>query len=285
MNKIFLLFLVFAVNIYAFDEGFIWGVKANFNGTATLPSMHDSDLKKLSMKDMNGAVGYTMDGELELGYLFGSERWFNMNNEKFSGMSLFGYLGIGNGFLGQNFSGTLTDAGTQKEVRIFVNLTYTPVMNFGVGTRVYLLKSRLSLGLMLGGKVILTKSPEAYVYADDPSSVNSIADVNLPQIGQVVVSDAFNKSVTRLMLSVKFMLEYNQPITDNVELVLGAYTRFNMYNPKYLIMPSSVEKVINKFEGQDGSLKLENTKLPSYYINSLDFGLSIGFAFSASSKE
>lgn len=64
MNKIFLLFLVFAVNIYAFDEGFIWGVKANFNGTATLPSMQDSDLKKLSMKDMNGAVGYTMDGEL-----------------------------------------------------------------------------------------------------------------------------------------------------------------------------------------------------------------------------
>ena len=35
------------IPVFAFDEGFIWGMKANFNGTATLPSINQMYLNTL----------------------------------------------------------------------------------------------------------------------------------------------------------------------------------------------------------------------------------------------
>ena len=34
-----IMFFVIALNLYSFDEGFVWALKANFNGTATMPSI------------------------------------------------------------------------------------------------------------------------------------------------------------------------------------------------------------------------------------------------------
>ena len=81
------------------------------------------------------------------------------------------------------------------------------------------------------------------------------------------------------MLSVKLTIEYNQPINEKVALLLGVYTRFNMYNPKYLVMTDDIQKIIQSYIGGE-NFTLE-TKLPSYFINSIDFGASIGFAFNA----
>lgn len=237
----------------------------------------------MGIEYFKGSVGYSLNGELELGYLFGSERWFNMDNKKFSGMSLFGYLGIGTGYLGQSFSGTFKD--TTEKANIFVNLNYTPILDFGIGTKVHLLEDKLLLGLSIGGKFIIDSSPESYIYSDNPGVVETATGdhpngaVNLPMLSKLIMSKNLSQSLNRFMLSFKFTIEYNQPINEKASLLLGVYTRFNMYNHKYLVMTDDIEKIIQSYTG-GANFTLE-TKLPSYFINSLDFGASIGFAFNA----
>ena len=285
MKKTLILLSIFFItsNLYSFTNGFIWAVKFNFNGSATIPSINQEDLNKMGIEYFKGAVGYSLNGELELGYLFGSERWFNMDNKKFSGMSLFGYLGIGTGYLGQSFSGTFKN--NSEKANIFVNLNYAPVLDFGIGTKVHLLEDRLLLGLSIGGKFIIDSSPESYIYSNNPSGVetgtqnNPSGAVNLPVLSKLIMSKHLSQSLNRFMLSVKLTIEYNQPINEKVALLLGVYTRFNMYNPKYLVMTDDIEKIIQSYMGGE-NFTLE-TKLPSYFINSLDFGVSIGFAFNA----
>ena len=83
-----------------------------------------------------------------------------------------------------------------------------------------------------------------------------------------------------VMFSMKLLLEYNQPVNDRVEVILGAYTRFNIYTPKYVTMPSSLLDIMNQALEKDGRPAFSTeTPLPSYYINSLDFGLTLGLAF------
>lgn len=258
---------------YGFDEGFIWALKANFNGSATLPSISKEDLAKLGAGYMKGGVGYTMDGEAELGYLFGSERWFGMDKSKFSGMSVFGSIGVGNGGAYQVSGNTIK--GVTADV--YMNITYAPVISFGVGTKAYFLNSRLALGLHIGGKLIADLSPEYLYYsvASDPAAAFP------PTIGEIVVTDFMIKNMNPVMFSIKFMLEYNQPINDRVEVILGAYTRFNVFKPKYITMPSELLTVAGEIDPGTGMPQGfdPTTPLPSYYLNSLDFGLTIGLAF------
>lgn len=270
MKKIIavVLTLVSISNIYAFDEGFIWALKANFNGTATLPSISKSDLDMIGAAYMKGSVGYTMDGEAELGYLFGSERWFGgLDPAKFSGMSVFGSIGVGSGFAGQiagnNINGT--------EAAAYINVSYAPVISFGVGTKAYFLNSRLALGLHIGGKLIADTSPEYLAYFDSEMH-------GFPEIGEIIVTDFMIKNMNPVMFSIKFMIEYNQPINDRVEVILGAYTRFNVYTPKYITMPSSLFDMMKNSGAADPNFTLQ-TPLKSYYINSLDFGITLGLAF------
>ena len=255
---------------YGFDEGFIWALKANFNGSATMPSISQSDLDKIGAAYMKGSVGYTMDGEAELGYLFGSKKWFGLDDtSKFSGMSVFASLGVGSGFAGQ-ISGNTIDGNT---VNMFINVGYAPVISFGVGTKAYFLNSRLALGLHIGGKLIADTSPEYLAYSDQSSVLSS-------EIGEIIVTDFMMKNMNPVMFSIKFMIEYNQPVNDRVEVILGAYTRFNVYSPGYITMPDSLLTLMN------GGLEIlgrpnfdPTTPLKSYYINSLDFGLTLGLAF------
>ena len=286
MKKILIFISIIFVsftNLYSFTNGFIWAVKFNFNGSATIPSINQGDLNKMGIEYFKGSVGYSLNGELELGYLFGSEKWFNMDNKKFSGMSLFGYLGIGTGYLGQSFSGTFKN--TTEKANIFVNLNYTPILDFGIGTKVHLLEDKLLLGLSIGGKFIIDSSPESYIYSDNNDAVVNGTDkhpngnVNLPILSKLIMSQHLNNSFNRLMLSIKLTMEYNQPISERVSLLIGFYTRFNIYNPQYLVMTKDIEKIIQSYIG--GKNFTLETKLPSYFINSLDFGISMGFAFNA----
>ncbi|PTY40818.1 hypothetical protein [Brachyspira hampsonii] len=267
MKKIFINILLLASfsAAYGFEEGFIWALKANFNGTATMPSISQEDLDKIGAAYMKGSVGYTMDGEAELGYLFGSERWFGGIDPKgFSGMSVFGSLGVGNGFAGQ-VSGNTIEGVTAT---MFINISYSPVISFGVGTKAYFLDSRLALGLHIGGKLIADTSPEYLAYADDKS-------ILAPELGEIIVTDFMIKNMNPVMFSIKFMIEYNQPINDRLEVILGAYTRFNVYTPKYITMPDSLLNLMHAVRPEFTT----DTPLKSYYINSLDFGLTLGLAF------
>lgn len=277
MNRKFLVVMLFMITsiLYSFEEGFIWGLRANFNGSLTLPSISQEDLDKMGAASMKGAVGYTMDGEAELGYLFGAERWFGKEKSdfsKFSGMSLYVSIGVGTGFSGMVSGNTIGGA----TVNVFMNVNYKPVISFGIGSKLYLLESRMAIGLQLGGKVIADTSPEYLAYSDSDSTFASLnPPVTLPEMGELIVTDFMKKNMNPVMFSIKLMLEYNQPINDRVEVVLGIYTRFNIYKPKYITMPTSLLGVI---QGIRPSFTAE-TPMPTYYINSLDFGLTLGLQF------
>ena len=271
MNRKFLaiiISIIVSLNLYGFEEGFIWGLRANFNGSATLPSISQEDLNKLGASFMKGSVGYTMDGEAELGYLFGVDRWFGGKKSdfsKFSGMSLYASIGVGSGFAGEVAGNTAT---SNKTVNMFVNIKYSPVISFGIGSKLYLLESRLALGLQLGIKVIADTSPEYLAYSDtDLSGLN----VDLPEMGEIIVTDFMKKNMNPVMFSIKLMLEYNQPINDRVEVILGIYGRFNIYKPKYLTMPDTLLTLLPNFNTE--------TPMSSFYLNSVDFGLSLGLQF------
>lgn len=277
MNRKFLVVMLFMITsiLYSFEEGFIWGLRANFNGSLTLPSISQEDLNKIGAASMKGAVGYTMDGEAELGYLFGAERWFGKEKSdfsKFSGMSLYFSIGVGTGFSGMVSGNTMGGA----TVNVFMNVNYKPVISFGIGSKLYLLESRMAIGLQLGCKVIADTSPEYLAYSDSDSTFASLTPpVKLPEMGELIVTDFMKKNMNPVMFSMKLMLEYNQPINDRVEVVLGIYTRFNIYKPKYITMPTSLLGVI---QGIRPSFTAE-TPMPTYYINSLDFGLTLGLQF------
>lgn len=277
MNRKFLVVMLFMITsiLYSFEEGFIWGLRANFNGSLTLPSISQEDLDKMGAASMKGAVGYTMDGEAELGYLFGAERWFGKEKSdfsKFSGMSLYVSIGVGTGFSGMVSGNTIGGA----TVNVFMNVNYKPVISFGIGSKLYLLESRMAIGLQLGGKLIADTSPEYLAYSDSDSTFASLMpSVTLPEMGELIVTDFMKKNMNPVMFSMKLMLEYNQPINDRVEVVLGIYTRFNIYKPKYITMPTSLLGVI---QGIRPSFTAE-TPMPTYYINSLDFGLTLGLQF------
>ncbi|WP_288681262.1 hypothetical protein [uncultured Brachyspira sp.] len=277
MNRKFLVVMLFMITsiLYSFEEGFIWGLRANFNGSLTLPSISQEDLNKMGAAYMKGAVGYTMDGEAELGYLFGAERWFGKEKSdfsKFSGISLYVSIGVGNGFTGLVAGNTINGINPN----MFINVNYTPVISFGIGSKLYLLESRMAIGLQLGGKLIADTSPEYLAYSDmDLSTV--FTNITLPQVGEIIVTDFMKKNMNPVMFSIKLMLEYNQPINDRVEVVLGIYTRFNIYKPKYITMPDSLLEMIKK-GAQKPNFSVE-TPMPTYYINSLDFGLTLGLQF------
>lgn len=277
MNRKFLVVMLFMTTsiLYSFEEGFIWGLRANFNGSLTLPSISQEDLNKMGAAYMKGAVGYTMDGEAELGYLFGAERWFGKEKSdfsKFSGISLYFSIGVGNGFTGLVAGNTINGINPN----MFINVKYTPVISFGIGSKLYLLESRMAIGLQLGGKLIADTSPEYLAYSDmDLSAV--FTNITLPQVGEIIVTDFMKKNMNPVMFSIKLMLEYNQPINDRVEVVLGIYTRFNIYKPKYITMPDSLLEMIKK--GANKPNFSTETPMPTYYINSLDFGLTLGLQF------
>ena len=262
------MFVILIGKLYSFDEGFIWSLKFNFNGSATLPSISKSDLYKLGAGYMKGGVGYTMDGEAELGYLFGSERWFGMDRDRFSGMSFFGFIGVGSGYVGEIAGNTIEGI----TVDMYINLNFAPVINFGVGTKAYFLNSRLALGLAVGAKLVADLSPEYLAYASDSGVLE-------PEIGEIIVDSFMIKNMNPCMISVKLMLEYNQPVIDDrMEVVLGFYTRFNVWSPKYITMPQSLLPLIQA-QRPDFS---PQTPLKSFYLNSFDFGISLGIAFRGS---
>ena len=270
--------LIISINLHGFEEGFIWGLRANFNGSVTLPSISQSDLDKMGTTFMKGSVGYTMDGEAELGYLFGVDRWFGGKKSdfsKFSGMSLYVSIGVGSGFSGMVSGGTFGPT----SVDMFININYAPVVSFGVGSKLYLLESRLALGLQLGGKIIADTSPEYLAYSDkDLSGLDASmgGPLDLPEMGEIIVTDFMMKNMNPVMFSIKLMLEYNQPINDRVEVILGIYGRFNIYKPKYITIPDSLLNVIQKTVSPNFTTE---TSMPSFYLNSIDFGLSLGLQF------
>ena len=272
MRKLYIFTILITLCVmhsHALDSGFIWALRANFNGTATVPSINSEDMDKIAAEFMKGAVGYTMDGEAELGYYFGGERFFKIESNKiFGGMSLFGTIGIGSGFSGQSAGATIGG----NSATMYITVKYAPVITFGLGSKVYLLRDRLALGLWVGTKMIADLSPEYLAYFSD-SSLNKA--YGLPEIGEIIVTPFMMKNMNPFSFSSKFLLEYLQPVNDRVGVILGGYFRFNLWSPKYITMPPTLMGLI---QGVRPEFSVE-TPLPSYFLNSVDFGISLGLNF------
>lgn len=260
---------VFCFGLSAHDNGFVLNLRANFGGTQTMPSIGQDDLDKMGASYMEGMMGFVIDGEAELGYIFGSENFFGMdNNDTFGGMGVFVTLGVGQGYAGQ-ISGSLIPAGeVTNEIDVFFNAFYTPVASFSLVTKVYLFKNRMAVGLGVGGKLIADMTPTYEFYA---------SDVIPAEVGTLIVTEDMIKNMNPLMLTFKGSVEYYQPVVERVELILAGYAVYNLYAPGYITMPATLADLAKFNNGFDSA----TTPLNSFKLNSLDFGITLGLSFKA----
>lgn len=260
--------LVFMVNAHAFEEGFIWGLKVNAFGGVTMPTINAEDLDKMGAAFMKGGMGLYFDGEVDLGYIFGTEKWFpKIHGKTFSGVSVYASLGIGNGGVNEIAGNTIGG----NTVNMYVNINYAPVLTLGIGSKAYFLENRLSAGLWLGTKIIADMSPGYLAYADDQSVLQA-------EVGEVVVDSWMIKNMNPFSFSIRGCVEYHQPINHYVRLTLGGFGRFNIYSPKYITMPDSLLALMKTVRPNFDT----HEPLKSFFLNSLDFGVTIGFTFRGS---
>ena len=105
------------------------------------------------------------------------------------------------------------------------------------------------------------------------------------EVGTIIVDEWMMKNMNPLMGSFEMLVEYNIPILPTMELILGGYTQFNIFKPKYITMPpklqeSAQQDADKKFEEGKRSEPLDLRKpIDSYFINSFDFGLTIALGF------
>lgn len=265
ITSAFLFLFLFSLN--AFDSGLVLGLRAYFSGSKTDPHISQTDLDKMGASFLLGNVGFVMSGEFDLCYIFDGKKYFSLDSSKiFGGLGLQFFLGVGQGFSGQ-ISGMVSGA---DAVRVFVNVYYTPVVTAGVGLKSYLLSNRLILDVALGTRVIADPTPSYDMYNDDPQTLPTIDGV-----GTMIVTDEMIKKMNAFGFLSRFSMEYVQPIINTTELVLGAYFSYCIYKPKYITMPNVLADLAKKTTNFDAM----KTPLPSFYLNSLDFGLSLGINF------
>ena len=258
----------------AFDNGWVLNMKANVGGSLTIPSISDADLAYLGANKMEGTMGFVAGGKAEVGYIFDSPTYFNLPQDHFfSGVGAFGYIGVGEGFAGQ-ISGTEV-AGEQ--VNVYMNIHYTPVISLGATGKAYFFNNRLAVGLSAGMKMIADTTPE-YEQYDDKDALGA-------EVGTIIVDEWMMKNMNPFMGSFELLVEYNVPILPTMELILGGYTQFNIFKPKYITMPpklqaSALQDAKKQYDDGKRSEPLDLRKpIDSYFINSFDFGLTIALGF------
>ena len=264
---LYLLLLGFAVfPLTALEGGPHLYLRADFGGTLSLPSISDDSLKQFN-KDavkMTGMLsGLLISGELEGGYIFDSNRFFGLRQgHPFSALGVFAYLGVGQGNTSQKVSAVVSG----KDFDTFMVVDFTPVIDFGLSAKAYLFKNRLALGAGLGGRMIADMSPDYLVYSTDPSIIET-------EVGQIIVTEEMMKKMNPFMFSMKGTVEYNISLIKTTDIILGWYTRFNIYQPRYLTAP---KKLADMAAANGGDI---TQPFPDYWLNSLDFGVNLGFAF------
>ncbi len=263
MKKYYLtMFLVFLnIPVFAFDDGFVLGLKAHFSGAATRPHISEGDLEVMGATYMDGNVGFIIQGGADLTYIFDSQEYFGFQDNKiFGGLGWGAYLEIGQGYSGQV-------SGSEGVGDVFMNVFFTPVVHLGTTLKTYLLSNRLVLGFGIGGRLIADPTPTYDMYSSVPKVIPS-------DVGTIIVTDEMVKKMNPWGAELRFSLEYIQPVLDTMELVLGAYTSYCIYKPGYISMPEKL-----KTEAKKNGFDADNTKLDSFFLNSFDFGVSIGLNF------
>ncbi len=263
-----IILLNFTLLLSAFDKGWTLGLQADVGGSYTMPSIPLEDLQILNpmAKKMTGMLSaMLMGGELSVGYIFDSQDWIPTlsKDSVVSGFAINGYVGMGQGSTVQK----ITAEATGVEFDIFMVVDFLPTVNAGAEFEVLLFENRFSVGLGLGTKAILDMTPAYLVYA------SAVLDT---EVGEIIVPPDLMMKMNPFAFSANLNLGYNVPILPTTELVLGAYAQFNLFKPKYLTVPASLLDMAVTNGADPEKLR---SPFPNYWLNSLDFGVNIGFLF------
>lgn len=281
------LLTVIAIHLYAFDSGFTLGLKANLTGSLTDPRINKKDLDYLGGNGMKGMLGYITTGEADLTYIFDSIRYFRLqDNSVFGGLGWSFALGLGQGFSGQ-ISGQFNDklnGGKGKQIDVFCRVHMTPVLTLTSGVRSYFLRNRLSLGLNTGIRMPLDPQPIYELYTNlTPDEVEELKKEKLDfssETGTLLITQEQMKKINPVGFIFKGFIEYNQPFLSNMEIVLGGFLSYTIYKPKYVTMPQKLIDAAKAGGAAKGiTVDVVNTPINSFYMNSLDFGITIGLTF------
>lgn len=249
---------------YGFKNGAVMNIYAEVGGSATMPSINEDDLKLLGTDYMSGMVGFVPAGIIEIGYIFGVEEHMGFENDNiFSGVGLFGYIGVGEGYAGQS-SGLSLEEDSEETIDVFFNVYYTPVIAAGITGKAYFFKNRMAIGISVGVKVIADTQPVYEMYSTE-------TDLFPPTVGTIIVDEWMMNNMNAVSLNFRTEIEYNVPILDTVEFILGAFFGGNIYTPTYITMPPDLLEAAYVNNGFTIDKALE-----SYYINSLEFGIKAG---------
>ncbi|MGI5090387.1 hypothetical protein [Treponema sp. OMZ 805] len=281
------IFAVAAIHLYAFDSGFTLGLKANLTGSLTDPRINKKDMDYLGGNGMKGMLGYITTGEADLTYLFDSIRYFRLqDNSVFGGLGWSFALGLGQGFSGQ-ISGQFNDklnGGKGKQIDVFCRVHMTPVLTLTSGVRSYFLRNRLSLGLNTGIRMPLDPQPIYELYTNlTPDEVEQLRGEGIDfsnETGTLLITQEQMKKINPVGFTFKGFIEYNQPFLSNMEIVLGGFLSYTIYKPKYVTMPQKLIDAAKAGGAAKGiTVDVVNTPINSFYMNSLDFGITIGLTF------
>lgn len=280
---------VFIFHAYAFNSGFTLGLKANLTGSLTRPKINEEDKALLGANRMDGSLGYITTGEAEVTYLFDSIRYFRLqDNNVFGGLGWCFAFGLGQGFTGQ-ISGQYDKDALKKQIDLYCRIHMTPVLTFTTGLRSYFLRNRLSLVGNIGIKMPLDPQPVYEVYTNlTPEEVNILKKATKGAIdfssetGTLLITNDQIKKINPFGFIMKGTIEYNQPFLTNMEIVLGAFLSYAVYRPKYVTMPQKLitaAQLNAKLKDPKSTFDLLQTPINSLYLNSLDFGVTVGLTF------
>lgn len=279
------MFVCVSLSASAFEKGFTLGLRANFSGSLTDPYINEADKKYLGAAFMKGMMGFVMNGEAELTYIFDSVRYFNYtNNNIFGGLGLAFNLGVGQGFSGQ-ISGQYNDT-LKKNIEVYSRVFMTPVLNFGLALKTMLLKNRLVLSFGIGGKMLMDPQPTYELYSNlNEEELKALKKEKIdfyPETGTLLIPEAMMKKMNPLSSVLKLSIEYNQPIITTMGLTLGGYLSYSIFKPGYVALPKKIEQaaIINGL-AQTPQIHVNFEKYPinSFFMNNLDFGISLGLLF------
>lgn len=280
------LLAVAAVHLYAFDSGFTLGLRANLTGSLTRPRINEADKALLGASRMDGSLGYITTGEVDFTYIFDSVRYFRLqDNSIFGGLGWNFALGLGQGFTGQ-ISGQYNaqmNGGKGKKIDVFCRIHMTPVVTLTSGVRSYFLSNRLAVGVNTGIRMPLDPQPIYELYTNlSPDEVKDLKSVTGGKVdfsnetGTLLITQEQMKKINPIGFIFKGFIEYNQPFLSNMEIVLGGFLSYTVYKPKYVTMP---QKLVDAAKYKNSALDIATHPINSFYMNSLDFGVTIGLTF------
>lgn len=282
-NIVLILLIFVAGSLFAFDKGFTLGIKAYPTATVTMPHISDEDMAYLGGNGMKGMLGYITTGSAELTYMFDSVKYFGYaDTSVFSGLGLSGYFGVGQGFSGQ-ISGQYNE--TVGDINVYVRVYMKATLNMGATLKTFLFSDRLSFNFGLGLNMLLDPHPTyeltTNLSTEDVEKLkNSPANIDFGnEVGTLLITDEMMKKMNPVGFVFNFGVEYYQPVSSHMQLTLGGFLAYTVYKPKYVALPQKIMEAAKKGAQVKGR-ELDLTKpIKSFYMNSLNFGLSVGLLF------